>query len=1316
MAQLAVGVVGAAVGFAVGGPVGASIGWSLGAAAGGYLFAPKTNTEGPRLREIRYSQSSYGQTLPILLGAHRVGGNVIWLGELKEYVNTEKVGKNAYVTNYTYRQSLAVALTAGPVQAINRIWFDNKLVYSADYNDVVEALQTGALLEIMTQYYGSDTQLPDPVIEAELGIGEVPAYRGVCYIVLEELDLTEWGNRIPSISAEVIENGTYGVPNRISEIQLSLSTNGASIAVSDGAYDWTVTTWITDNTTGPPIWAAQPNITYKISHVDIETGEVVTQDWAAGNYFVFGYDGSSEAFSVIYPTAEFNLLAPLVCTNNDRFAFQGFTQDFPLQEFGAFMIRPPGDDLAGVSMNVTDYYTCVTHQYFYSGFLYFIGKDTASTGAYIRRFGFKEIDGWYIDNVGNRVEQGQWTVLDDSQFLQHDLMQYGTDVGGGTGWVAVDEVEGFVYCTWGGVQVLGSYVVFRFDANLELLEAILVPDLETEKFAVWNGQLLHCSYIFNGGYTLRQVKLNKDGVVTGGAISTLGTVTEMGEVEGGDTGDINAGPWFGHVGRGVVVTQDAEYSMAPKLAEAGRTLAEMVEKITNEAGVTSGDRDVSDLEDTIVPGYVLERRMSARSAVDPLLAGYGVDAVESNGKIKFVMRGGSPAGTFYLRDLGAMDEAGDDDTPIIQSTRGEQVQLPQRVDVNYADPAGGYQIGSQTAVRGTVRTDQLVTADLPIAMSADTAAQAAYRLLHEPWLSRTSRQFASAMKYAAYEPTDVVLLEEADGSAVRARIVGKEEDGGLIRWEVVNDDDGVTVQVATGGSVYDQPSLILRPSQTRPAVFETPPLSDQHVQSIVMYAAGAPTTQIAYRGGTVWSNPPNSTNFESHGNLAGIATMGSTITALADWTVDKGQAAQGSLQVGFYGGDPESVTEEELLDGANLLLVGRELIQFKTATNDGNGLWTLSGLLRGLHGTDYASTGHGIGEQIVLIDSAITPVVRDVAQLGTTRQWRTVSNGRSVPESPYVTRTTIGQTMRPLSPAHVVLVREANDDRTIKWTRRSRGQQVWRDSVDMPLLESVERYRVTVLDPISGATLRTATVDDVTEWTYTAANWFADFGLEPASATVRVEQYSASVGYGERAELVIGWPSSYNYRWTRDWDDDVVTGQTLYFFSGAGSIHSVVTDEYKVNNDSNTYDCKSRLDLAPTTVADALIQCDVKTPARGSAGLLARTTYWRNAGNIGFGYALLLNKTGTIQFGKGTNSDTATFTSLYTSAALFPTENTVVRLALRMIGTSFQIYANDALLTTITDTAHASGALGFYIGADAVGGFAAFFDNYQVDY
>ena len=93
-------------------------------------------------------------------------------------------------TTYEYFISFAVAFCeGGPCTELGRVWFDGKLIDISDMN--------------WRWYEGTDTQTPDSLIQQIEGSDKVPGYRGVAYIVFEELPLADFGNRIPQVTAEI---------------------------------------------------------------------------------------------------------------------------------------------------------------------------------------------------------------------------------------------------------------------------------------------------------------------------------------------------------------------------------------------------------------------------------------------------------------------------------------------------------------------------------------------------------------------------------------------------------------------------------------------------------------------------------------------------------------------------------------------------------------------------------------------------------------------------------------------------------------------------------------------------------------------------------------------------------------------------------------------------------------------------------------------------------------------------------------------------------------------------------------------------------
>lgn len=186
-----------AVGTAVGGPIGGAIGALVGQAVDSVIFRPK-GREGPRLADLRVQTSTYGTRIPSLHGRLRVAGTVIWSTDLIERSETSRSGKSQpSVTSYSYSASFAVALSSRPVGALGRIWADGNLLRGAggDFKSPLGAFRLHA---------GEEGQAPDPLIAAAVGLDRASAHRGLAYAVFEDLDLADFGNRIPTLTFEVI--------------------------------------------------------------------------------------------------------------------------------------------------------------------------------------------------------------------------------------------------------------------------------------------------------------------------------------------------------------------------------------------------------------------------------------------------------------------------------------------------------------------------------------------------------------------------------------------------------------------------------------------------------------------------------------------------------------------------------------------------------------------------------------------------------------------------------------------------------------------------------------------------------------------------------------------------------------------------------------------------------------------------------------------------------------------------------------------------------------------------------------------------------
>ncbi|MEX5729275.1 hypothetical protein Ga0609869_002628 [Rhodovulum iodosum] len=246
MATIVLSAVGAAAGAAMGGSVlGLSsvvVGRAMGATLGRVIDQKLLGTGSEAVktgRVDRFRLTGAGEGAPVgkCWGRVRLAGHVIWASRFLETVTTSGGGGKGApsapeVRDYSYSVSLAIALCEGEIRRVGRVWADGG-----------EIAPTGLNMRV---YTGSVDQLPDPKMEAVEGAGQVPAYRGLAYVVIEDLDLSRFGNRVPQFSFEVVRAADSEVPDLARQVQgvalipgtgeYALATTPVNYAEGPGAY------------------------------------------------------------------------------------------------------------------------------------------------------------------------------------------------------------------------------------------------------------------------------------------------------------------------------------------------------------------------------------------------------------------------------------------------------------------------------------------------------------------------------------------------------------------------------------------------------------------------------------------------------------------------------------------------------------------------------------------------------------------------------------------------------------------------------------------------------------------------------------------------------------------------------------------------------------------------------------------------------------------------------------------------------------------------------------------------------------------------
>ncbi|MHA3977373.1 baseplate multidomain protein megatron [Halovulum sp. GXIMD14794] len=542
------------------------------------------------------------------------------------------------------------------------------------------------------------------------------------------------------------------------------------------------------------------------------------------------------------------------------------------------------------------------------------------------------------------------------------------------------------------------------------------------------------------------------------------------------------------------------------------SLAALVRHLCLRAGLAEDRIDVTGLWGA-VEGYAIGALESPRASITTLARHFGFDAVETEGMIRFVMRGRAAVASVSPDALVAARE-GD----VLELTRGQETELPQALKWQVARADEDYEAAQVEARRITVDTTRIASESFPMAVPPEEAERRCRRALMEAWTGRESAVFRLPPSRLALDPADVVSFAH-DGQAVPLRLVS------------IADADARGIEaVRQDREAYDLPPGVPRPSALSQAVvfgapeavlLDLPQLTEDQPAHRPFAAAHA----VPWPGEIAVFRSPSSDGFElltSFGTRARIGALVSDFYSGPTWRFDLGNV----LVVDLLTGTLESVTDLSLFGGANALAIESapgvwEIVQAGAAELIAPGRYRLTRLLRGQRGTEGAMGNPApAGARVVVLDDSLASLPIAEADLGIPWNWRIGPASRPVSDETYVAQafTSEGVGLRPFSVAHVEQpwrTPRPPGNLTIRWTRRSRAlaADTW-GGLEVPLAEELEAYEVELLD---GAAVKRVLSTTTTSAIYTTVQQTADWGapLGPGDTLdVRIYQLSALVGRG----------------------------------------------------------------------------------------------------------------------------------------------------------------------------------------------------------
>lgn len=1114
--------------------------------------------EGPRLKDLKMSASTYGAAIPEAYGYARVAANMIWADKIREHKKKKTVGLKSY-KYYLYTCTFAMALCRGPISQVRRIWANYKLIYDATGQSEVQIKKK---FKIRT-YLGTEDQTPNASIEKIQGEGNTPAYRGLAYIVFEDMPLEDFGNTIPQISVEVFATGEAqttatatlmtALPNssglgrggqlvdpdrgyayyigsgirryHLGSMREDFQATDASIA---DASDFGGVSPLTGNvfvyhgiSNSVPLTMHEPFGLAEIGRVGTYGSGFGTPPGERG---VFSYDSAMNEFLMcenifgdwmIYPTAENKFTtANMRTVDGSNFGLFGRSVKVGMRGSGAPTFYCwDGESATGVYIPWLALWLVTT-------------LDGGNTWTKIEAFRhpnpLPEEPGIHIDFQ----IVGAWLDASDNNLLlawrEKGRTQLGKLSTTSYDWLWRKDVDGK-----GDLGRTQSTVVSRNEFWWVGTNRLYIVDTMTGEYRAE----------FRDPYADYDdpTDIPKD-VAAPPAADYNGIPI---------TPSLGIGAYFFDETRNIVVSESGPRVVRPGVGPVeDNTLAGFVERLLRRAGLTSRNFDLSGLSSQKVRGYAWASATDVRSVLDQMRRVFAFDLLERNGKIVGVMRGdgsnefrpGKPVRRIQQKVLG--NSSNDTDgMDYWQETRLQESDLPAKVLLSYMNWDDDFATSTAVSRRmsnpnPTMFSRQQVAMEIAVVMTGTEAKNQVNKILWAQWGERMKHSTRLPWAYMDLDPADTVTVTMDDGRQYIERVHAMEigADFGIATETYAQDSASYVSNAVGDGGGRGGSDGIVGERPAKPFIFNTPLLRDQDETggSYSLYYTGVGNgTPEDFAGAGLYRSTDNLTYDMLYGTdldvewgqVSGVVPDASHGHFALDW----------ETRITIWPVTPwfelESITDDELWEGANLCIVGNEVMQFRDAVQNANGSWTIRNLLRGRRGTEYATSTHKVGETFVFLSSTtVTPEGELLDVRGQSRFFRAVAEGLSLESAPPATLKYEPRDLMPYAPKDIRRT-FAGTTCTLDWSRRTRTGGNMQDGTGVvPLNETGETYEVYICstafaddlsrsDSIPTDVIFSATTTAPT-LTFDVSGMTAPFDVNLDTLHVVIYQNSAAVGRG----------------------------------------------------------------------------------------------------------------------------------------------------------------------------------------------------------
>ena len=546
------------------------------------------------------------------------------------------------------------------------------------------------------------------------------------------------------------------------------------------------------------------------------------------------------------------------------------------------------------------------------------------------------------------------------------------------------------------------------------------------------------------------------------------------------------------------------------------SVSEILEaEILRTGFLTSSDLDFSATDSILVDGLTIPEPSSISALLKTLQEAFLFDLIEEDYKLKTVLRSGAN----IKRAIGASD---------LQAAEvGQQpFEIKPTVPISYRAPSSytlSFRDSNLEYETGTVQIDNPASSEnvttnvtLPIVMQP----QAALRVLEQIVRVTESVKQGTAEIWLTFKHSDLEVSNFIDVTI---------EDGSVFRLRIVDIEKGRPGIVKIVGQIDDPDNYgsdrTVTPFNTtattelarNPALIVIDSIPFEGADDGAGFWLG--TYNLAGQGNAkamLMVSRDNGKTFDATASLSGLTSVAYCTNSLTGSRLTGVFDSSESLNIRILaGGAFVSQTQDVTLqnENNNTFFYGRdnrwELIKIQTFTDNGDGTFTATKILSGYKGTTQFMSTHEVGDFLIAANAAMFRFLTDIDDLGKEIIFRVTGPGRTVVDAVEISRIITATGRLPLPPVDVTGFRDGSNDWQLSWKRQARFGIEWRNRSDVLLDEDAEKYNIYILDGGNDdIVVRTISVTEATNVTYTSAQQTTDWGSVQSSIKVAVAQFS----------------------------------------------------------------------------------------------------------------------------------------------------------------------------------------------------------------